>query len=143
MGMIWLAKNDVPLSMLCGPNHIPSTAMALQPDPESDFLERGSIIVEATVDRTIPSAIQLLQCSISGELMCDFSLSIDGHGAVKADVRYGKLGSTLLVAGNKSETHTQLRITFTLDMQDKSALQSVESPEHGTQIGRASCRERV
>ncbi|PHQ96615.1 MAG: hypothetical protein COB39_11765 [Marinosulfonomonas sp.] len=132
MGMIWLAKNDVPLSMLCAPSHIPSTAMALQPDPGSEFLERGSIIVETTVDRTNPSAIQLLQCSISGEIMCDFSLSIDGHGAVKAEVRYGKLGSALTVAGNTSETHTQLRITLTWDMQDKSALLSVESPEHGT-----------
>ena len=132
MGMIWLAKGDMTLPMLYGPNQNPSTALALQPNPESTFLENGSIIVETTVDRANPSAVQLLQCSISGDIVCDFSLSIDGSGAVKADIQFGKLSSSLLVSGNTSETHTQLRITFTWNMPEKSALLSVESPEHGT-----------
>ena len=132
MGMVWLAKNDSSFSALSGPNHDPATAFSASATSASRNLNCGSLIVETTIDQENPTSAPLLQCVVSGPLNCRFSLSLDKDGSTTALLQLGDVCCHLRVAGDANQLQSQLRITFSWDVQNNTALLSAETPENGS-----------
>ena len=142
MGMVWLAKNDTSFSALRGPNHDPSTAFSASATPAprnptsldlaSQYLDCGSLIVETTFDQEKPTSVALLHCKFSGTTNSQFSLSIGKDGSTTALLQLGDTCCRLRVDGDNTQQQTQLRITFSWDVQNNAALLSVEAPENGS-----------
>ena len=131
MGMVWLAKNDTSTPALCGPNHASSTTSAFCKTPASRFLERGSLIVETTIEQTGTGPAPLLHCTTPGCQNSRFSLVLDTDGNIKTHLQTGDTTSQINVTGNTAKKHTQLRITYSWDVPGNTALLSVEALEHG------------
>lgn len=132
MGMVWLAKNDTSFSALRGPNHDPSTTFSTSAASAARNLNCGSLIVETTIDQENPTSTPLLQCEIAGAVNCRFSISIDTDGSTTALLQFDNSSCRLRVAGDSSQLQTQLRITFSWDVQNNTALLSAETPENGS-----------
>lgn len=131
MGMVWLAKNDTSFPALNGLIQAPSTTAVFSTTPSSGLLECGSIIVEATIDQENYTPVALLQCTISGQTNSQLCLTIDKDGNTNAHLQLGDAVCQLNISGDTALTQTQIRITFSWNMQNKTALLSVENPKTG------------
>lgn len=137
MGMVWLAKKDVSFSALRGPNHDPSqsfsdSAASISCNRDMRNLDRGSLIVETVVDQENPVASSLLHCSISGEMSRVFSVTANADKSTTVRLQLGDAVCRLCVKGEAGNMHTQLRITFSWDVKNRTALLSVETPQNGS-----------
>ncbi len=131
MGLVWLAKNDTSFSALRGPNYDPVRAFCASVTTASRNLNAGSLIVETTLDHENPTSASLLHCSISGAENNLFSLVIDADGSVTAHLKLGDAVCHLRVEGESGHMQTQLRVTFSWDVESNTALLSAETPENG------------
>lgn len=133
--MIWLAKNDASHSALSGPVHAPTASMALAARTTQtaglQLLDRGSIIIETNLDQTNYTSSPLVECKISGATASLFSVVVDRCGNVEVRLQIGGAISRLNLAGDANLTQSSLRITFSWDMKQKTALLSVEAPKDG------------
>ncbi|WP_456386368.1 Hint domain-containing protein [Profundibacter sp.] len=130
--MVWLAKNDLSMSALCGPNRAPSATFTPFATPACQFLDCGSLVIETTCDHTNDTPPPLLHCANAGETNSRFLLTMDKDGTIKIRLQTGDTVSQLEIAKTTTKTLTQLRITFSWDLRNKTALLSVESPEQGS-----------
>lgn len=135
--MVWLAKNDTSFSALRGPNHDPSTAFlesatSAPCNLKAGQLDCGSLIVETTIDQDNPTLTPLLHCEVSGTPSVRFSLTLGKDGSTIALLQVGDAFCRLQVMGETSQTQTQLRITFSWDVKNNTALLSTETPENGS-----------
>lgn len=136
MGMVWLAKKDTSFSALRGPNHDPTSAfstMATSASHDVDMrnLDCGSLIVETTVDQGNPTSAPLLHYAASGQVSSLFSVAINADGSTAVQLKLGNVDCRLCVKGDADYIHTQLRITFSWDVRNNTALLSVETPQNG------------
>lgn len=133
--MIWLAKNDASHPALSGPVHAPTATMEFAARTTQtaglQLLDRGSLIVETSLDQTEYTSSPLLECKISGTTTSLFSLMIDRSGNVEVRLQLGGAISHLNLAGDANLTQSSLRITFSWDMRQKTALLSAEAPKDG------------
>lgn len=132
MGMAWLAKNNDTFPVLSGPNQLQVTEMARTAATQSDFLNIGSIIVEVSFAHVNPEPTPLIQCSIPNLPDSHFSLWVDQYGAASAELRMGQSISKLTMSGHTSDTHSQLRITYSWNTLDRVIMLTIENPERGT-----------
>jgi len=132
MGMVWLAKNDTSTPALCGPNRTTSAAFDRFATPSVQYLDCGSLIIEVTCDHTNSTPPPLLQYENAGATNSRFLLTMDQDGTIKTRLQIGDAVSQLEIARNTTKTLTQVRITFSWDLRNKTALLSVESPEQGS-----------
>lgn len=147
MGMVWLAKNDISFPVLSGPNHDPATTFLASATSarrnltsqnlasqylDTQYLNCGSLIVETKFDLEKPASVPLLQCKISEPVNSQFLLSIGKDGSTTMLLQLGEVGYRLRIDGDNTQQQTQLRITFSWDVQNNTALLSVESPENGS-----------
>lgn len=137
MGMVWLAKNDTSFTALRGPNHDPSqvfsaSATSASRNIDKRNLNRGSLIVETLVDHEDPTSSPLLHCAVSENENSLFSLTLDADGGTTVQMKLGDADCRLCVKGEVGNMHTQLRITFSWDVKNHTALLSVETPQNGS-----------
>lgn len=135
MSMIWLAKSDVSHPALSGPSHAPAATIDLAARATKTaglhLLDRGSLIIETSLDQIDHTPSPLLDCKISGTTTSQFSLTVDRSGNIQAHLQLGGAVSQLNLAGDANLTQSLLRITFSWDMAQKTALLSVEAPKDG------------
>ena len=132
MGMIWLAKTDTSAPALCRPERATSALFTSSPTPATQHLDRGSLIVEITCEHTSNASSPLLQCVTLDAPASQFLLTIESDGSVKTRLQIDNTICQLEIAGNPTKAPTQLRITYSWDMQNNTALLSVESHEQGS-----------
>lgn len=135
MGMVWIAKNNTSYPELSGPIH--------SPVPTNEFVGKaggnaglqllscGSLIVETCLDQADLTLSPLLKCKLSGATSSLFSLSVDRRGTVQVRLQLDGAICSLDLEGDANLTQAPLRITFSWDVQNKSALLSVEAPQDG------------
>lgn len=132
MGMVWLAKNDGGLSTMRGPRHDPATAFLASASSPANHLRRGSLIVETTIDQDNPTSARLLHCEVSDAVNARFTLMLGKDGSITALLQVGDAHCRLHVTGDNSQTQTQLRVTFSWDVEKNTALLSAEAPDSGS-----------
>jgi len=130
MGMVWLAKKDTSFPALRGPNDVPLTGFDFPTASGARFLDCGSLIVETTIDQT-SGPTTLLHSVGGGATNSQFTLSTDARGNLNSDLIIGETACHLSITGETAKIHAPLRITLSWNVQNNTALLSVEAPEHG------------